>query len=209
MAHVNLDGKPIHTLICQNCICVQWCSNIGQDILGLFALDTLSCGNVQGVYILVSNPYVWTHPSFMGCKRTQWNVICDFNMRWHQMWSNNQMVLYAPEIDSLMYAMVATRPDIAHVVGVINWFMHNPDRSHWSTVKHVFRYLVVTKDYRILFGPNNTLGSVILTQTLWVVWTIESQQPDIALSSWLLDVRDGRDTAWHCACCRCHQLIHA
>ena len=33
---------------------------------------------------------------------------------------------YAPVVGSLMYAMVATRPDISHAVGVISRFMHNP-----------------------------------------------------------------------------------
>ena len=35
-------------------------------------------------------------------------------------------VPYAPAIVFLVYAMVATRPDIAHVVGGVNRFMHNP-----------------------------------------------------------------------------------
>ena len=35
-------------------------------------------------------------------------------------------VPYALTVGSLMYAMVATRPDIAHVVGGVNRFMHNP-----------------------------------------------------------------------------------
>ena len=39
-------------------------------------------------------------------------------------------VPYAPVVGSLMYAMVATRPDISHVVGVVSIFMHNPGQSH-------------------------------------------------------------------------------
>ena len=69
-------------------------------------------------------------------------------------------VPYAPAIGSPMYAMVATRPDISHAVGVFSRFMHNPDRSHWNAVKHVFRYLASTKDHDILFGPNSTSGVV-------------------------------------------------
>ena len=38
--------------------------------------------------------------------------------------------------------------------------MHNPGQSHWNAVKHVFRYLVGTKDYDILFGPKKILGVV-------------------------------------------------
>ena len=63
-------------------------------------------------------------------------------------------VPYAPTVGSLMYAMVATLPDIAHTVGVVNKFMHNHGRPHWTAVKHVFRYLVGTKDHNILFGSN-------------------------------------------------------
>ena len=69
-------------------------------------------------------------------------------------------VLYAPVVGSLMYAMVPIRPDISHAVGVISRFMHNPGRSHWNAVMHVFRYLDGTKDHDILFGLNPTIGVV-------------------------------------------------
>ena len=69
-------------------------------------------------------------------------------------------VPYAPAIGCLMYAMVATRLDISHAIGVINRFMHNPSRSHWNTVKPTIKYLVGTKDHDILFGPNSTSGVV-------------------------------------------------
>ena len=76
-----------------------------------------------------------------------------------------QSVPYAPTIASLMYVMVATRPDISHAVGVVSRFMHNPGRSHWNTVKHVFRYLAGTKDHNILFGLNPTSGVVVYTDS--------------------------------------------
>ena len=77
-------------------------------------------------------------------------------------------VPYAPAIGSLMYAMVATGPDISHAVGVISRFMHNPDRLHWNAVKHVFRYLASTKDHGILFGSNPTSGVVGYTDSDFV-----------------------------------------
>ena len=93
-------------------------------------------------------------------------------------------VPYAPTVGSLMYAMVATQPDISHAVGVISRFMHNPGRSHWNAVKHVFRYLAGTKDHGILFGPNQTTGVVGYTDSdLPAVWTVASQQPDIVSNS--------------------------
>ena len=65
-------------------------------------------------------------------------------------------VAYASAVGSLMYAMVVTRLDISHAVGVVSIYMHNPDRSPWNAVKHVFRYLAGNKDQDILFGPNST-----------------------------------------------------
>ena len=48
-------------------------------------------------------------------------------------------VPYASAVGSLMYAMVCTRPDIAHAVGVLRRFISNPGKERWTTVKRVFR----------------------------------------------------------------------
>ncbi|KAM0003668.1 putative RNA-directed DNA polymerase [Helianthus debilis subsp. tardiflorus] len=42
---------------------------------------------------------------------------------------------YASAVGSLMYAMVCTRPDIAHAVGVVSRFLSNPCKKHWEAVK--------------------------------------------------------------------------
>jgi hypothetical protein len=55
-------------------------------------------------------------------------------------------VPYASAVGSLMYAMVCTRPNIAHAVGVLSRYMSKPGKEHWTTIKRVFRYL------RSLFG---------------------------------------------------------
>ena len=39
-------------------------------------------------------------------------------------------VPYASVVSSLMYAMVCTRPDIAHAVGVLSRFMSKPGKEH-------------------------------------------------------------------------------
>jgi len=39
-------------------------------------------------------------------------------------------VPYASAVGSLMYAMVCTRPDIAHAVGVVSKYMNNPRKEH-------------------------------------------------------------------------------
>jgi hypothetical protein len=50
-----------------------------------------------------------------------------------------------------MYAMVCTRPDIAHAVGVLSRYMSTPGKEHWIVVKRVFRYLCGTKEYVICY----------------------------------------------------------
>ena len=46
-------------------------------------------------------------------------------------------VPYASAIGSLMYAMVCTRPDIGHAMGVVSRFMSNPGKAHSEAVKEI------------------------------------------------------------------------
>ncbi|RDX62866.1 hypothetical protein CR513_58763, partial [Mucuna pruriens] len=72
--------------------------------------------------------------------------------------TNMSRVPYASVVGSLMYAMVCTRPDIAHVVGIVNRFLSNPGREHWNVVKWILRYLHGTSDLRLCFeGDKPTL----------------------------------------------------
>eukprot|EP00253_Pinus_taeda_P029441 PITA_29441 len=48
-------------------------------------------------------------------------------------------VPYASAVGSLMYAMVYTRPYIAHAVGVLSRFMSKPGKEHRTVVKWFFR----------------------------------------------------------------------
>ena len=54
-----------------------------------------------------------------------------------------------------MYAMVCTRPDIAHVVGVVRRYMKNPGKEHWMEVKWILRYFRGTINQKLLFGGLN------------------------------------------------------
>ena len=60
-------------------------------------------------------------------------------------------VPYASAVGSPMYAMVCTRPNVAHVVGVLSRFMSNPGKENWTTVKWVFRHLHGTSDYGLCY----------------------------------------------------------
>ena len=61
-------------------------------------------------------------------------------------------VPYASVVGSLMYAMVYTRLDIAHAVGVISRYMSHQRIEHWNAVKQIFRYLRGTSKKCLHFG---------------------------------------------------------
>ena len=60
-------------------------------------------------------------------------------------------VPYASAVGSLMYALVCTRPDIAHAVGVLSRYMSKPGKERWTAIKRVFRYLRGTTDHAICY----------------------------------------------------------
>jgi hypothetical protein len=61
-------------------------------------------------------------------------------------------VPYSSAVGSLMYAMVCTRPDIAHVVGVVRKYINNLGKEHWEAVKWILRYLIGTTTHALCFG---------------------------------------------------------
>ena len=61
-------------------------------------------------------------------------------------------VPYASIVGSLMYAMVCTRPDIAHAVGVVSRYMSHPGIEHWNAVKWILRYLRGTSNKCLHFA---------------------------------------------------------
>ena len=64
-------------------------------------------------------------------------------------------VSYASAVGRLMYAIVCTRPDIAHAVGVVSRYMNNPGKEHWMVVKWILRYLKGTTNQALCFGGSN------------------------------------------------------
>ena len=60
-------------------------------------------------------------------------------------------------VGSLMYAAIATRPDIAAAVGMLSRYMDKPEEQHWTAAKRVLRYLKGTYDRGISFGSKDDL----------------------------------------------------
>ncbi|XP_068651588.1 secreted RxLR effector protein 161-like [Aristolochia californica] len=64
---------------------------------------------------------------------------------------------YAFAVESLMYAQVCTRPDIAYVVGMLDIYQSNPSLDHWKATKKVMRYLQGTNDYKLTYIQSDHL----------------------------------------------------
>ena len=60
-----------------------------------------------------------------------------------------EKVPYRQAIRSLMWAAVATQPDIAFAVSLLSQFLENLGEVYWNAVKRVLRYLKGTKDHKL------------------------------------------------------------
>ena len=58
---------------------------------------------------------------------------------------------YQSLVGSLMYAMLGTRPDLAHAVSTLSKFNSEPAEEHHAAAKRTLRYLKETKDYGLLY----------------------------------------------------------
>lgn len=69
-------------------------------------------------------------------------------------------VMYQSMVGSLLYAAMATRPDIAQSVGVVSKFNQNPTTEHLTAVKRIFRYLKGTADLALVYKKSDS-GTLI------------------------------------------------
>jgi hypothetical protein len=66
-------------------------------------------------------------------------------------------VPYRELVGALLYANIATRPDISYAISNLCKFMSDPGPKHWETAKRVLRYLKGTKDVPLVLGGEPTL----------------------------------------------------
>ena len=66
-------------------------------------------------------------------------------------------VPYSSAVGNLMYAMVCTRPDIAHAMGVMRRYMKYTSKEHWKAVQWILRYLIGTTSHALCFGGLDTI----------------------------------------------------
>lgn len=67
---------------------------------------------------------------------------------------------YREAIGSLMYASIATHPNITFAISTLSQFLNNPSPAHWDAVKCVFRYLSGTKHLTLTYSgeQHNLVG---------------------------------------------------
>ena len=53
----------------------------------------------------------------------------------------NGKIPYTSAVGSIMYTIVATRPDLAYAIGVVTRYISNPGKKHWEVFKNILRYL--------------------------------------------------------------------
>ena len=64
---------------------------------------------------------------------------------------------YQSMIGSLMYAVIGTRPDLAHTITVLSQFSSAPNEIHLQAAKHTLRYLKGTMDWKLVYPKNSTM----------------------------------------------------
>ena len=69
-------------------------------------------------------------------------------------------IAYQSMVGSLLYAAIATRPDISQAVGVVSKFNSKPTAAHLTAVKRILRYLKGTVDLAFKYQKLND-GSLV------------------------------------------------
>ena len=48
--------------------------------------------------------------------------------------------------------MLRTRPDVSYALSITSRYQSDPDESHWTAVKNIFKYLRRSKDMFLVYG---------------------------------------------------------
>ncbi|XP_043705427.1 secreted RxLR effector protein 161-like [Telopea speciosissima] len=102
-------------------------------------------------------------------------------------------VPYALAVGSLMYAMLYTRPDIYHAVGMVSRFQSNPGQEHWTAFKCIMKYWRRTQDYFLVYGADK-LSVVGYTDP-----DFQSNKDDQKLASDMIFILRGGIVIWKSA----------
>ena len=74
---------------------------------------------------------------------------------------------YQSMVGSLLYASVATRPDITHAVGAVSKYCSKPNETHLTAVKRILRYLKGTAEFCLKFTKSGNGGLIGYADADW------------------------------------------
>ena len=74
----------------------------------------------------------------------------------------------------LIHLAVWSRPDLAHAVSVLGRYVHNPSQKLWLAYHRIAKYLIRTKDFRLVYGTNDPLHFTPPTNRLHATSTCAS-----------------------------------
>jgi len=98
---------------------------------------------------------------------------------------------YASAIGSIMYAMLCTRPDVAHAISLTSRYQSDPGLEHWTAVKNIFKYLRRTKDMFLIYG-----GEEELVAKCYVDASFDTDPDDSKSQSGYVFVMNGGAVSW-------------
>jgi len=98
---------------------------------------------------------------------------------------------YASAIGSIMYAMLCTRPDVAHAISLTSRYQSDPGLEHWTAVKNILKYLRRTKDMFLVYG-----GEEELVARCYVDASFDTDPDDSKSQSGYVFVMNGGAVSW-------------
>jgi ABC-type protease/lipase transport system fused ATPase/permease subunit len=90
-------------------------------------------------------------------------------------------VPYSSIVSNLMYAMVCTRLDIAHAMGVVRRYMNNLGKEHWMEVKWIPRYLEVLLHMHYVLEVQALFYKDMFIYIWWVIRIVGEEPKGIFL----------------------------
>jgi len=66
-------------------------------------------------------------------------------------WEKVDKIPYREAVGCLLFLAMISRPDISYATGLVSRFYSKFDLNHWNAIKRIFKYLLNTKNFGILY----------------------------------------------------------
>lgn len=74
---------------------------------------------------------------------------------------------YQSLVGGLLYAAIATRPDISQAVGAVSKFCSSPTQAHLTSAKRILRYHKGTVDITLTYNRSSSISPVGYSDADW------------------------------------------